>query len=97
MKDITKQFPLNGAFKRNKRKAKKKDHDPNKGLRKLFIDEIQDIYRAEKALAKAFPKMIKNATATELVEALTAHLEVTKKHVTRLESVFSSIGENINY
>jgi len=93
MKDITKQFPLNGAFKRNKRKAKKKDHDPNKGLRKLFIDEIQDIYRAEKALAKAFPKMIKNATAVLLVDALIGHLEATQKHVTKLEGAFPFTGE----
>ena len=37
--------------------------------------------------------MIKNATSDELVEALTDHLEETKTHVTRLEEVFSSIGE----
>jgi len=93
MKNITKKFPLNGTFKRNKRKAKKKEHDPNKGLRKLFIDEIQDIYKVEKALTKAFPKMIKNATAVLLVEALIGHLEATQKHVTKLEGAFPFTGE----
>ena len=93
MKDITKQLPQNGTFKRNKRKAKKKEHDPNEGLRKLFIDEIQDIYRSEKALTKVFPKMIKNATAVLLVEALIGHLEATQKHVTKLEGAFTFTGE----
>jgi ferritin-like metal-binding protein YciE len=63
------------------------------GLRDLFVDELKDIYWAEKALTKAIPKMIKNATDEELSEALTGHLEVTKNHVTRLEDVFAAIGE----
>jgi ferritin-like metal-binding protein YciE len=64
-----------------------------KGLHDLFVNELKDIYWAEKALTKAIPVMIKNATADELVEALTGHLEVTKEHVTRLDKVFSLIDE----
>lgn len=60
-------------------------------LMKLFEDELKDIYWAEKALMKAIPKMIKNATAPELIEALTSHLEETENQVTRLEQVFESI------
>ncbi|MDI1318409.1 ferritin-like domain-containing protein [Flavobacterium sp.] len=63
------------------------------GLRDLFIDELKDIYWAENALVKALPKMIKNATAPNLVSAITNHLEETKNHVTRLEKVFNSMGE----
>ncbi len=63
------------------------------GLKEFFIDDLQDIYWAEKALTKALPKMIKNATSPELIECLTSHLEETKGHVTRLEDVFSSIDE----
>ena len=63
------------------------------GLRALFVDELKDIYWAEKALTKAIPKMIENATSPQLVQALTAHLGETKQQVTRLEEVFSSIGE----
>lgn len=62
-------------------------------LMKLFEDELKDIYWAEKALTKAIPKMIKNATAPELIEALTSHLEETENQVTRLEQVFESIGK----
>ncbi len=63
------------------------------GLRDLFIDELKDIYWAENALVKALPKMIKNATTPNLVKAITSHLEETKNHVTRLEKVFSIMGE----
>ena len=63
------------------------------GLRALFVNELKDIYWAEQALVKAIPKMIKHASAEELIDALTKHLEVTKEHITRLEAVFSSVGE----
>ena len=62
-------------------------------LMQLFINELKDIYWAEKTLTKAIPKMIKKATAPELVAALTSHLAETETHVTRLEQVFESIGK----
>jgi ferritin-like metal-binding protein YciE len=60
-------------------------------LMKLFEDELKDIYWAEKALTKAIPKMIKNATSSELLDALKSHLEETTEQVSRLEQVFASI------
>jgi ferritin-like metal-binding protein YciE len=62
-------------------------------LKELFIDEIKDIYWAEKHLASALPKMIKGATSADLKQTITNHLEETKNHVTRLESAFASLGE----
>lgn len=62
-------------------------------LMKLFEDELKDIYWAEKALTKAIPKMIKNATSQELIEALTSHLAETENQVVRLEQVFELIDE----
>jgi ferritin-like metal-binding protein YciE len=62
-------------------------------LKELFIDEIKDIYWAEKHLAAALPKLIKGATSDDLKQTITTHLEETKNHVTRLESVFASLGE----
>ena len=62
-------------------------------LKELFIDEIKDIYWAEKHLATALPKLIKGATSEELKQTITTHLEETKNQITRLESVFESIGE----
>jgi ferritin-like metal-binding protein YciE len=62
-------------------------------LKELFIDEIKDIYWAEKHLAKALPKLIKGATSEELKQTITTHLAETENQITRLESVFASIGE----
>ena len=62
-------------------------------LKELFIDEIKDIYWAEKHLASALPKLIKGATSEELKQTIPNHLEETRNHVTRLESAFGSIGE----
>jgi ferritin-like metal-binding protein YciE len=62
-------------------------------LRALFEDELKDIYWAEKALTKALPKMAKNATSEELVNALNEHLVVTKEQVSRLEQVFELLGK----
>ena len=63
------------------------------GLRELFEDELKDIYWAEKALTKAIPKMIKNATSEELISGLEEHLEVTKGHLERCEQAFELLGK----
>lgn len=63
------------------------------GLRELFEDELKDIYWAEKALTKAIPKMIKNATSQDLKDALENHLEVTEEQVTRCEQVFEMLDK----
>jgi len=79
-------------------RTKQNKMSSNDGLRssqlmKLFEDELKDIYWAEKALTKAISKMIKNATSTELINALEGHLSETQEQVTRLESVFNSINK----
>ncbi len=62
-------------------------------LKEFFIDELKDIYWAEKHLVKTLPKMKKAATSTELQDAFADHLEVTKTHVTRLEQAFENLGK----
>lgn len=62
-------------------------------LRKLFLDELKDIYWAEKHLTKALPKMKKASSSIELSNAIEEHLEVTKSQVERLEQVFELLGE----
>jgi ferritin-like metal-binding protein YciE len=52
-----------------------------------------DLYWAEKAVTKAIPKMIKNATSEELIEALSSHIDETGTQISRLEQVFESIGK----
>jgi ferritin-like metal-binding protein YciE len=81
----------NGTKKETGKPVKAKP-DAAQGLRDLFKDELKDIYWAEKALTKAIPKLIKNATSPQLQTALKEHLTVTQQQVIRLEQVFESIG-----
>ncbi|MDQ6762779.1 MAG: ferritin-like domain-containing protein [Bacteroidota bacterium] len=62
-------------------------------LKDFFVDELKDIYWAEKHLVKTLPKMKKAATSTELQNAFADHLETTKTHVTRLEQAFEALGK----
>lgn len=61
-------------------------------LKDFFIDELKDIYWAEKHLVKTLPKMVKAATSKELKNAFNEHLSVTNTHAGRLEKVFDLMG-----
>ena len=65
---------------------------PAENLHELFVDELKDIYDAEKQLTKALPKMAKAATSQDLRSAFEEHLDITRMHVSRLEEVFKSLG-----
>lgn len=60
-------------------------------LRELFLDELKDIYWAEKHLTKALPKMKKAATSQELANAFEQHLTVTQGQIGRIEQVFEML------
>jgi ferritin-like metal-binding protein YciE len=62
-------------------------------LREALVDEIRDLYNAEKQLVKALPKMAKGAESDELRDAFESHLEETEGQVTRLERVFELLDE----
>lgn len=64
-----------------------------KTLKDLFLDELADMYDAEKRIVKALPKIAKAATCEDLKAAIMAHLEETKGHVTKLEQVFETFEE----
>jgi ferritin-like metal-binding protein YciE len=61
-------------------------------LHELFIDELRDIYDAEKQLIKALPKMAKAAESPELRAGFEEHLEITRMQVNRCEEIFKSLG-----
>src|SRR3984885_6268116 len=63
-----------------------------KTMNDLFVDQLQDIYYAEKQLVKALPKMAEKATDKQLKQGFLTHLEETKTHVQRLEQVFQMHG-----
>jgi ferritin-like metal-binding protein YciE len=62
-------------------------------LRETFLDELADIYDAEKQILKALPKMAKAAQNDQLRQGFEEHLEQTEEHVQRLEQVFESFNE----
>lgn len=62
-------------------------------LRETFIEELKDIYDAEKQLTKSLPKMTKAVEHDELKEAFEEHLAQTEAQIERLEKVFEIFGE----
>ncbi|NCI50501.1 ferritin-like domain-containing protein [Sediminibacterium roseum] len=89
-------MPTKSPAKKTATKKKSQPESENTAdpaLREFFVDEIKDIYWAEKKLVTALPKMAKAAGTQELKDAITDHLEATKVHVSRLEQVFELLGE----
>lgn len=80
----------NGAKKQT---ASYTQEENNSMLQDLFIEELRDIYWAEKHLVKALPKMEKGCSSEELAGAFADHLAVTQEQVRRLEQVFELLGE----
>lgn len=65
-----------------------------KNLHDLFIEQLQDLHSAETQLVKALPQMAKAANDDSLREAFEEHLDQTKVHVERLESIFDRLDED---
>lgn len=82
-----------GATGNKSSKATSGKMDNQSLLKKFFVEELQDIYWAEKHLAKELPKLQKAATSDELAEAFGDHQAETEEHVSRLEDVFKMMGE----
>ena len=61
-------------------------------LRETFLDELGDIYDAEKQILKALPKMAQAGQHEDLRHAFEEHLEETRGHVNRLEQVMGMLG-----
>jgi ferritin-like metal-binding protein YciE len=62
-------------------------------LETFFMDQLKDIYYAEKQLMQALPEMAKACTTEELEDAFKDHLTQTERHVKRLEKVFDLVGQ----
>ena len=59
-------------------------------LEQFFLEELKDLYDAEKQLVKALPRMAKAATHEELKSAFEEHAQVTQEHLQRLERILNS-------
>jgi ferritin-like metal-binding protein YciE len=60
-------------------------------LNDVLVDQLADLYSAERQLVEALPKMASAASSTELREAIEEHLEETRGHVRRIEQAFSQL------
>jgi len=78
-------------MKSKKMESKKETND--KGLKQLFIEQLKDLYNAENQLVEALPKMEKAACSTELKSAFGEHLQLTQKHVNRLQKILTKLNE----
>jgi ferritin-like metal-binding protein YciE len=54
----------------------------------LFLEQLKDIYSAEKQAIRAYPRLTKVVASDELKQALQQHLEETKEQVERLDRAF---------
>lgn len=63
-------------------------------LEKLFLEELKDVYNAEKQLLRALPRMAKAAESPELQQAFNKHTKETEGQVQRLERVFQELGQS---
>jgi ferritin-like metal-binding protein YciE len=63
-------------------------------LNDLLVDELRDIYDAEKRLTKAIPKLVKKARNEQLRTALEEHLEQTEQQLGRLDRAFDHLGQS---
>jgi ferritin-like metal-binding protein YciE len=63
-------------------------------LEQFYLEELKDLYDAEKQLLKALPRMAKAASNDELKSALELHTEQTEEQVNRLETILKKRGKN---
>jgi ferritin-like metal-binding protein YciE len=62
-------------------------------LKKLYVDELKDLYSAETQMVKALPKLAKASSSAELRQGFEEHLRQTSEHVSRLEQIFEMLEE----
>jgi ferritin-like metal-binding protein YciE len=62
-------------------------------LKKLYVEQLRDLYSAENQLLAALPRMAKAASSDELKQSFEDHLGQTKEHVERLEEICHRLGE----
>jgi ferritin-like metal-binding protein YciE len=62
-------------------------------LKKLYVEELKDLYSAEKQLIQALPRMAKKATNEQLKQAFQQHLEITQGQLERLDTIFEGLGK----
>src|SRR3954467_6481132 len=63
-------------------------------VEKLLLQELKDLYSAEKQITRALPKMAKAASNDQLKTAFETHLKQTEGQIERLDRVFEILGKS---
>ncbi|MDB6071639.1 MAG: hypothetical protein JWL81_2810 [Verrucomicrobiales bacterium] len=58
-------------------------------IHSLYVNELKDLYSAEKQMEQVLPRMARAAASQDLKASFETHLLETRDHVARLEHVFS--------
>ena len=75
--------------------TKKNKNTDSPHFREFFLDQIKDVYWAEKHLSSGLKKMRKAATSPKLAAAFEKHIEETAGQIERLKRVFELLGKDI--
>lgn len=64
-----------------------------KTLDDLFLEQLKDVYYAERKILKALPKMARGAQSAELKAAFEKHKGETEGQIERLQQIFEILGK----
>ncbi|HSK38947.1 MAG TPA: ferritin-like domain-containing protein [Arenibaculum sp.] len=62
-----------------------------KTMKDLLIEELRDIYNAEKQIMKAMPRVARAVSSEKLKQAIEQHREETEGQIERLNQVFEKL------
>ncbi len=63
------------------------------GLKKMFVEQLKELYSVESHLVKTLPKMEEAASLPKLKSIFSEHAQVTQQHVNRLEKILTEFDE----
>ena len=96
MEKLSETVPKKGIRKQDIESVNQVRSDEKKGIHKLFLEELREIYWAEGALTKVLHKMHKHANSFELCDELTRQLDVVKGHQLNIGKVFDMLDEKVD-
>lgn len=62
-------------------------------LRDLYVEELKDLYSAEKQIARALPRLARAVKNDELRALFQTHVDQTLRQIERLERICEDLGE----
>jgi ferritin-like metal-binding protein YciE len=61
-------------------------------VRRLYIDDLNDLYSAEKQIVRELPELAKTAHNPDLGKTISDHVTESERHIGRLERIFNALG-----